>query len=1103
MRAAIHAGRSFRGEVLNRGKDGREYWLDIDIQPTFDRNGEINGFMAIESEITFQVLEREHLRSILSSIAEGIVLINTAGVIVENNSAAERIFAMPSDKILGRTSMDPRWGAIREDGTPLGFDEHPTHITLQTGRRVRNFVHGIRTPDGQIRWISMSTEPLRDAEGDIHAVVASFADITELRTQATQVDTIIRGAGLGTWDWHVPTGHVRFSEQWATMLGYTLEELQPNLETFEKLLDPSEAPRVFRAVQDHHDGGTDEYRCELHMRRKDGSWGWILASGKVTERNSDGRPIRMVGVHVDISALKAVEAELIEERSRLAESEMKYRTLFDAVPAAVFVCDTSASILQYNSRAAELWGTHPKAGTECLYGSRQLYTPIEVTLQTGEPVSHFEARIDRPDGTTIPVIVNASVLRDDSDQIVGAVVSFEDVSASKDLESRLRELSERYEAAIAGTSDGLWDWRCGTDEVWYSPRFWTLLGFPEEGPFPSNTFESFESRLHPDDYHRVMEQLRLHSEEQIDYDVEFRLRLYEGAQYRWFRARGATQRDFDGSPIRMAGTLQDIEVQKQAAAALVNAQSQAEAANAAKSEFLANMSHEIRTPMTAILGYTELLASDSDNSESAKLRLEYVETIRRNGHHLLDIINDILDLSKIEAGKMSVEQIEVDPLQLLHEVVALMDVRASAKGLKLEARIDSAMPRFIRTDPVRLRQVLVNLVGNAIKFTEYGQVVVRASCDAVSAKIRFEVSDSGIGMTEAQMSRLFDAFSQADASTTRKFGGTGLGLRISKRLSEMLGGNISVQSQLGKGSTFTVTISTGNLDGIQIRSDRESSDALSDNRSSTANASGTSKPRSDDRPLADIRILLAEDGPDNQRLIAHVLRKAGAIVTVVENGLLAVESMTVDGNADGELMKELPFDLLLTDMQMPVLDGYASAELLRKKGARIPIVALTAHAMSSDLDRCLNAGCDDYATKPIDRLSLIETCRKWAASNRKNEPMEKTTAVTSTELLKSDFHEDDEMMEIVHEFVQGLPEKIDQIESWLREADLGQLTLMAHQIKGSGGGYGFPTISQAAQKVEVIAREYGACDELRTAVDELATLCQRAIDTLSKQGSAS
>ncbi len=196
MRAAIHAGRSFRGEVLNRGKDGREYWLDIDIQPTFDRNGEINGFMAIESEITFQVLEREHLRSILSSIAEGIVLINTAGVIVESNSAAERIFAMPSDKILGRTSMDPRWGAIREDGTPLGFDEHPTHITLQTGRRVRNFVHGIRTPDGQIRWISMSsTEPLRDAEGDIHAVVASFADITELRpSNSGRYDHSGRGA---------------------------------------------------------------------------------------------------------------------------------------------------------------------------------------------------------------------------------------------------------------------------------------------------------------------------------------------------------------------------------------------------------------------------------------------------------------------------------------------------------------------------------------------------------------------------------------------------------------------------------------------------------------------------------------------------------------------------------------------------------------------------------------------------------------------------------------------------------------------------------------------------------------------------------------------
>ena len=978
MRAALMAGQPFRGEILNRGKDGREYWLDIEIQPTYGRDGQISGYMAIESEITYQVLEREHLRSILSSIAEGIVLINTSGVIVEGNSAAERIFGLTSDQILGRTTMDPRWGSIREDGSPLSSEEHPATITIQTGRKVRNFVHGVRTPDGHIRWISMSTEPLRDAEGNITAVVASFADITELRTQATQVDTIIRGAGLGTWDWHVPSGRVRFSEQWATMLGYDLNELSPSLETFEKLLDPSEASRVFRAVQDHHDGATEEYRCELHMRRKNGSWGWILASGKVTERSSDGRPIRMVGVHVDISALKEVEAELIEERSRLAESEIKYRTLFDAVPAAVFVCDTSASILQYNSRAAELWGTHPRAGAECLYGSRQLYTPIEQTLETGQAISHFEARIDRPDGTTIPVIVNVAVLRDDSDQIVGAVVCFEDISASKDLESRLRELSERYEAAIAGTSDGLWDWRCGTNEVWYSPRYWTLHGFPEEGPMPPNTFESFESRLHSEDHDRVMEQLRLHAEEKVDYDVEFRLRLFDDLHYRWFRARGATQRDAEGKPIRMAGTLQDIEVQKQAAAALVNAQSQAEAANAAKSEFLANMSHEIRTPMTAILGYTELLASESDNAEGAALRLEYVETIRRNGQHLLDIINDILDLSKIEAGKMSVEQIEVDPLQVVLEVVSLMDVRASAKGLKLEAIFDTAMPKHIRTDPVRLRQVLVNLIGNAIKFTEVGRVIVRTSCDATTERIRFDVKDSGIGMTEQQISRLFDAFSQADASTTRRFGGTGLGLRISQRLSEMLGGSISVQSEYGRGSTFTVTISTGSLSGVPFHTEPDGPQVAREKGSSASPPSSSIDAVKEELPLLNVRILLAEDGPDNQRLIAHVLRKAGADVTVVENGQLAVEIMTVDGNADGELVHPSPFDLLLTDMQMPILDGYAAARLLRKKGARLPIVALTAHAMSSDLDRCLSAGCDDYSTKPIDRKSLIETCRKWA-----------------------------------------------------------------------------------------------------------------------------
>jgi PAS domain S-box-containing protein len=417
----------------------------------------------------------------------------------------------------------------------------------------------------------------------------------------------------------------------------------------------------------------------------------------------------------------------------------------------------------------------------------------------------------------------------------------------------------------------------------------------------------------------------------------------------------------------------DITAQKAAEAELVSARVEAQAASAAKSEFLANMSHEIRTPMTAILGYTDLLSADGDRAAAPRQRLEYIETIRRNSEHLLAIINDILDLSKIEAGKMTVEDTETRPAQIVHDVLSLMDVRARAKGLTLTAAFDSPVPEIIRSDPLRLRQILVNLVGNAIKFTEVGSVDLRITCEPSARTLRFEVTDTGIGLTEDQQSQLFKAFVQADTSTTRRYGGTGLGLRICKRLAEILGGDISVRSRPGEGSTFSAIVATGPLDNAQY---------LASGGLNAVTREALPDGRTDDgaEPLRNVRVLLAEDGPDNQRLITFHLSKAGARVTTADNGRLAVEALTTDHTLDGPLADPPPFDIILTDMQMPELDGYAATRLLRAKGCTLPIVALTAHAMSGDADKCTAAGCDGYASKPINRAELVRLCREVLAS---------------------------------------------------------------------------------------------------------------------------
>ncbi len=411
---------------------------------------------------------------------------------------------------------------------------------------------------------------------------------------------------------------------------------------------------------------------------------------------------------------------------------------------------------------------------------------------------------------------------------------------------------------------------------------------------------------------------------------------------------------------RMAGELessQDLDEQRR----------RAESASRAKSEFLANMSHEIRTPMTAILGFADLLTADD---LSDRERREHVETIRRNGHHLLHVINDILDLSKIEAGKLDIEAIDTPVAQVVGQVASLMKVRADAKGLRFTAGCRRNVPAVVRTDPSRLRQVMLNLVGNAIKFTEVGSVRLDvgylAGPDDAPGTLICDVTDTGIGISEAQGRKLFAPFAQADESTSRRFGGTGLGLALSRRLAEMMGGEITFDSEPGKGSRFTLRLPAAIAEGVDPA---DVSDAPTDDE---ADGPDNAAPLT----LLSGRVLLAEDGPDNQRLIAFLIKKLGLEIEVVENGRLAVD------RALGEAGRGRAFDVVLMDMQMPELDGYAATRELRDAGYTGPIVALTAHAMSGDRQRCLDAGCDDYATKPVHKTTLHHLLRRLVATRQ-------------------------------------------------------------------------------------------------------------------------
>ena len=408
-------------------------------------------------------------------------------------------------------------------------------------------------------------------------------------------------------------------------------------------------------------------------------------------------------------------------------------------------------------------------------------------------------------------------------------------------------------------------------------------------------------------------------------------------------------------------------VKERAANLLVEAMKKSDAASRAKSEFLANMSHEIRTPLTAILGYSEVLSEDPEHVADPVRRGKTIDTIRSAGQHLLSVVNDILDISKIEAGRMTIEDVDTDVAKLLHEAVSLLHPRAVERGLELRLEFESAMPSHARTDPTRLRQVLMNLVGNAIKFTEKGSVVVRASVANPWGEtvLRVSVEDTGPGLSGEERDRLFHAFSQGDSSVTRRHGGTGLGLVICKRLTRLMGGDVELtRTQPGVGTVFTATFR------VHVAAEASMTDAV---------PSALPSPRLvPPAPLPKLvgRVLLAEDGRDNQRLISLKLRKAGAHVDIADNGRIALEMLASAG------IEGRPYDLLVTDVQMPEMDGLTLVKTLRDAGSTMPVVALTAHAMAEDRERCLEAGCDGFATKPVDGRELLPLCARLIELSR-------------------------------------------------------------------------------------------------------------------------
>ncbi len=805
------------------------------------------------------------------------------------------------------------------------------------------------------------------------------ADLTSAKEHAEQMTRLLRdqsnaveiererlelalsGTGIGSWDWNPLTGQAQFDDRWAAIVGEAC--VRPHIDEWSSRVHPDDLAGARRAMEDHFAGTTSVYEFEHRVRHREGAWRWVVDRGIVVSRDNEGRATRIVGTREDITMRKLSEQNLARERSRLA-------TFIEHAPAAVAMFDNEMRYIAVSNR----WKADFKLGGAEVLGISYYDVFPELPVRWKEAharclagaVERCEDDPWRPPGWHYDQHLRWEVRPwyEPDGQVGGLVMFTQDISdqvrVMRELERRGAQLAEsekRFRTLVEGTEVIVWEYDAERSAFTYVSPQASRLGYPlEEWLTP----KFWETHLHEADRSAALAFCRSEIEAKRHHRFQYRMIASDGRVV-WIDDFASVEESARCTPL-LRGVLVDITERKTVEETMHQARVAADAANHAKSEFLANMSHEIRTPLTAILGYADLLRDDGDMSRAPARRVQTIDTIRNAGHHLLTIINDILDISKIEAGQMTLERVETPIVRIMTEVESLVRARANEKGIALSLRLITPLPDRISSDPTRLRQILMNLAGNAVKFTSTGHVTIRAKAEGPNenGRLIIEVEDTGTGMSAEQAERLFKPFSQADSTVTRQHGGTGLGLSISRRLARLMDGEVSlVHTKQGEGSCFRIELPLVALPGAVMVSGL---DVVS-----TQSAAPLAGPVSSLRG----RIVLAEDGPDNQRLISYHLKRAGAVVDIAENGAIALEMIR---RADAAGTR---YDLLVSDMQMPEMDGYTLARTLRAEGNAIAIVALTAHAMAEDHAKCLGAGCDAYATKPIDKSSLLEICARW------------------------------------------------------------------------------------------------------------------------------
>jgi PAS domain S-box-containing protein len=734
---------------------------------------------------------------------------------------------------------------------------------------------------------------------DAHPIISAKQRDAQLRRSSDFLRFAQAAGGFGVFDLDLVSGDISGTPLLFELIGLPSRDLTLTREEWVASIHPEDLEGAVIELGAAIDAGA-KYQSEYRALRLNGEVRWLASRGEVMN-DAEGYPARVIGTITDITDRKQ-----LEEKLRYATESLNIAQTAAGLATFDFNFGRHTRICSDNFRA--LLGIPPSTQLDDLNHLLSRVHPDDVArcrsapLDTTEddPSYRCEYRVMLDGGGERWIGEKATVSRGKSGEVTRITGAIIDISDLKRTEAALDSIEGRYERAVRGTQDGLWEIDLVSDTLWFGPHFEELLGYGV-GEL-SESRERYRAMIHPEDLEMVAAVVQNHLERGALYDVEYRV-LHRAGHYEWLRSRAQADFAADGTPLRVAGSSQLITDRKLAEQATLDARLAAEAANRAKSNFLANVSHEIRTPMNGVIGMSQILSETNLDSTQR----DYVDIIRGSAKALLSLINDVLDLSKIEADHLELEHVDFDLRDVIYETVAATALQSAAKGIELIVNVGIDVPVIVRGDPGRLRQIVTNLVGNAIKFTHEGHVVLDTTgtvADNGRLNLRIEVTDTGIGIPADRLDRLFKTFSQIDSSTTRHYGGTGLGLSIVKRLAELMGGEVGVRSKPGEGSSFWVTMK---LDTVLEQAHRE--------------------------PIGlGRRILIVDDLPVSRRSLARKLE------------LARFDTVSVGGvdEALAQLAKDSGFDLVLADELMPMKGGLDLLAALRAdpRYATLPFVLL-------------------------------------------------------------------------------------------------------------------------------------------------------------------